>query len=73
MCRENLFPTLVVTRLPFEVPDHPLVESRFESIRERGGNPFYGSHSVPVGHSGAAAGGRAADPHQERFRHGGDS
>ena len=38
---------VIVTRLPFEVPDHPLVESRFESIRERGGNPFY-EYSVPV-------------------------
>lgn len=31
---------VIVTRLPFEVPDHPLVESRFESIRERGGIRF---------------------------------
>ncbi len=29
---------VIVTRLPFAVPDHPLVESRLEQIRERNGN-----------------------------------
>lgn len=37
---------VIVTRLPFEVPDHPLVESRFERIRERGGVPFM-EYSLP--------------------------
>lgn len=31
---------VIITRLPFEVPTHPILEARTEHIRERGGNPF---------------------------------
>ena len=31
---------VVITRLPFEVPTHPVAEARAEWIRDRGGNPF---------------------------------
>jgi ATP-dependent DNA helicase DinG len=31
---------VIITKLPFSVPDHPLLESRLDAIREAGGNPF---------------------------------
>jgi len=31
---------VIITKLPFSVPDHPLLEGRLEAIRKRGGNPF---------------------------------
>lgn len=32
--------TVIITKLPFSVPDHPLLEARIEKIRQNGGNPF---------------------------------
>jgi ATP-dependent DNA helicase DinG len=32
---------VIITRLPFEVPTHPVLEARTEWIRERGGSPFH--------------------------------
>jgi ATP-dependent DNA helicase DinG len=31
---------VILTRLPFEIPDHPVAEARAETIRARGGDPF---------------------------------
>jgi ATP-dependent DNA helicase DinG len=31
---------VIITRLPFSVPSHPLLEARLEDIRCRGGSPF---------------------------------
>ena len=31
---------VIITRLPFEVPTHPVVEARMKQIEDRGGNPF---------------------------------
>ncbi|PTY07038.1 helicase [Opitutaceae bacterium EW11] len=31
---------VIITRLPFEVPTHPILEARTEWVRDRGGNPF---------------------------------
>jgi ATP-dependent DNA helicase DinG len=31
---------VIITKLPFDVPDHPLIEARHERIEELGGNAF---------------------------------
>ncbi len=37
---------VIITRLPFSVPSHPLLEARLEEIRSRGGSPFF-EYQVP--------------------------
>jgi ATP-dependent DNA helicase DinG len=31
---------VIITRLPFDPPDHPVTEARCDHLREEGGNPF---------------------------------
>jgi ATP-dependent DNA helicase DinG len=32
--------SVIITKLPFDVPDHPIIEAKIEAIEKRGGNPF---------------------------------
>lgn len=31
---------VIITKLPFSMPDHPLLQARLDAIRQSGGNPF---------------------------------
>jgi ATP-dependent DNA helicase DinG len=39
--RGTALTVVVIDKLPFAVPDEPLLKARLDAIRERGGNPFF--------------------------------
>lgn len=43
---DNVLRNVIIARLPFAVPTHPLEEARTQRIREQGGDPF-GAYSLP--------------------------
>ncbi len=44
--RGEALSNVILTRLPFAVPDHPVVAARLKRIKEKGGNPFK-EYSLP--------------------------
>ena len=38
---------VIITKLPFKVPNEPIIEARYESIEKNGGNPFM-EYAVPL-------------------------
>ena len=44
--RGKALSNVIITKLPFSVPDHPVTEARIENIKRRGGDPF-AEYSLP--------------------------
>jgi ATP-dependent DNA helicase DinG len=44
--RGEALSNVIIARLPFAVPDHPVVKARMDRIREKGGDPFK-DYSLP--------------------------
>ncbi len=44
--RGEALSNVIITKLPFAVPDHPVISARCEQIRARGGEPFW-EYSLP--------------------------
>ena len=61
---------VIIDRLPFAVPNDPVVQARMKAIEEAGGKPFF-EYQVPEAVLDAEAGIRAADPLARRSRRAG--
>lgn len=44
--RGEALSNVIIVKLPFSVPDHPIIQARLEQIERQGGNPFY-EYSLP--------------------------
>ena len=44
--RGEALSNVIITRLPFAVPDHPVIQARLEKIRDEGGDPFM-EYTIP--------------------------